>query len=82
MDFYDPATGEVFGGNSHRQVVPLNDPTKVVNTPSGTMAVSDIIDSINADIAASNTTLLAERNAAIAEKDAAIAERNAAQGKP
>ena len=82
LDAYDPATGEVFGGNSHRQVVPLNDITKVVNTPSGTMAVSDIIDSINADIAASNTTLVAERNAAIAGKDAAIAERNAAQGKP
>ena len=88
LDAYDPATGEVFGGNSHRQVVPLNDLTKVVNTPSGPMAVSDIIGSINADVAASNATLLAERNAEIAEKEAAIverdtaiAERNAAQGK-
>lgn len=88
IEIYDDATGAVETRTPHRQVVPLDNTAKMVQTPTGMKSVADIIGPINADIAASNNTLLAKRNAAIAEKDAAIAERdtaiaerNAAQGK-
>ena len=74
LEVHDSETGEVFGGKGHRQVVPLDDITKVVNTPSGPKSVADIIGSINADIAATNLNLAGQRDAAIAERDTAVAD--------
>ena len=74
LEVHDSETGEVFGGNGHRQVVPLDDTAKVVNTPSGPKSVADIIGSINADIAATNLNLAGQRDAAIAERDTVVSE--------
>ena len=69
IEIYDDVSGVVESSQGHRQVVPLDDTTKVVNTPSGSRSVADIIGSINADIAATNLALVGERNSLKQERD-------------
>jgi len=75
IEIYDDVTGVVETSTAHRQVVPLDNTAKMVQTPTGMKSVADIIGPINADIAVANSTLAAEKAALAAEKETLVSEK-------
>lgn len=73
-EIYDDDTSEIKTSQKHRQVVPLDDPSKTYNTPLGSKTVGELVSGINVDIAATNADLINEVATEKSAKETALAE--------